>query len=292
MRQHLLYPPPDFQDAYAAKATAGLRVTQSSHVAIVGLARDCAQQLLGNLRQMIPFVSCCRRWSLHIESNDCTDNTPQVLADFCAEYRQATFCYRQLGRESYGAEFAGRRTVAMSEYRTACQKWVGDAVPDADYVVVIDFDQWGGWSNDGLLNGFGWLHEMPEAFGMASVSLFQHDFGNGPHWAHYDLWALRGVGQANCYWDTYQNGYGGFGYNWLPVVGSPPALVSSAFGGLAIYRASAYLAGKYDGTDCEHVPFHRSITAATGQRLYLNPSQRCVMNWLPESSDGGQHSQD
>jgi hypothetical protein len=154
---------------------------------------------------------------------------------------------------------------------------------DADYVVVVDFDAWGGWNDDGVLNGLGWLVELPGAYGMSSVSLFQYDFGHGPQWHHYDLWALRGVGQADCYWDTYQSGYAGFGYTWLPAIGSPPVLVSSAFGGMCIYRADAYLRGTYDGTaDCEHVPFHQSIAEATGQHLYLNPSQRMLMSWMPE----------
>jgi hypothetical protein len=116
---------------------------------------------------------------------------------------------------------------------------------------------------------------------MASVSLFQYDFGNGPQWAHYDLWALRGVGQRDCYWDQYRGGRGGFGYTWMPPVGSPPALVSSAFGGMAIYRTDAYLAGTYDGTtDCEHVPFHQSIARATGQLLYVCPSMRTIVSWM------------
>jgi hypothetical protein len=59
-------------------------------------------------------------------------------------------------------------------------------------------------------------------------------------------------------------------------------------GGLCISRTDAYLAGTYDGADCEHVPFHESIAKATGLGLYLNPSQRCVMRWL----DGGQHGED
>jgi hypothetical protein len=30
------------------------------------------------------------------------------------------------------------------------------------------------------------------------------------------------------------------------------------------------------------VPFHQSIARATGQHLYLNPSQRMLMSWMPE----------
>jgi hypothetical protein len=177
---------------------------------------------------------------------------------------------------------------------------VREHAADADYVVAIDWDQWGGWSHAGVMSGIGWLAEKPDAYGMASVSLNefttlgmgedrQPKIGKG--WTHYDAWALRGVGQADCHWDDYTAGQGGWKHQWLPPVGSPPVLVASAFGGLCIYRTSAFLQGTYAGeTDCEHVPFHRSIAQATGQRLFLNPSQRCVMAWM--SDDEGHHGDD
>jgi hypothetical protein len=288
--QHLMFPISEFGDSFQEKVLVGSRLLSSSRLAIVGLARNCAGPLLENLRRLLGLVENAAGWQLHIETNDNTDDTVQVLTDFCSEHRSATFASHTLGRQQFSAEFAGPRTIALAEYRAACQQWVRECAADADFVIVIDWDQWGGWSSAGLLNGLGWLAKKPDAYGMASVSLFEHDFGDGRRFVHYDLWALRGVGQADCFWDTYLNGYGGFGYTWLPAVGSPPVLVASAFGGLAVYRTAAYLQGTYDGTaDCEHVAFHRSIAAATGQRLYLNPSQRSVMHWM---NDGGQHGDD
>lgn len=280
---HLVYPLEVFGEAFKSRMDEGTRRLSQSRVAFVGLARNCAPQLADNLHRLKQLAGACGSWQLHIEANDCDDDTVQVLADFCKRHPQATFHYQILGHAKFGAEFAGRRTIAMANHRDACQRWVRSCAADADYVVAIDFDQWGGWSHVGLLNGIGWLVELPGAYGMASVSLFQYDFGNGPQWAHYDLWALRGVGQAGCYFDTYTAGIGGWGYMWLPPVGSPPVLVSSAFGGLCAYRTDGYLKGTYDGTsDCEHVPFHASIEKATGQHLYLNPSQRCVMSWMDQ----------
>lgn len=290
MPANLVRPVPSFEAAYDARAATGSEVLARSRIAFVGLARNCAGPLAANLERLLAFASHAAGWQLHIESNDCTDQTLEVLAGFCREHRQATFHYENYGRKHYTAEFSGPRTIALAEYRDKCQRWVRACAADCEFTVVMDWDAWGGWSDSGLVNGLGWLGTMPEAFGMASVSLFQHDFGGGVDWYHYDLWALRGVGQRECYYDTYRNGCGAFGYTWFPPVGSPPVLVSSAFGGLAIYRTAAFLQGTYDGTtDCEHVPFHQSIAKATKQSLYLNPSQRCVMHWLPEQANAGQH---
>jgi hypothetical protein len=283
--QRLLYPHEPFVDSYSDMVGQGADRLRNASVAFVGLARNCALRLSQNLGLAESIGGRCKSWKLHIESNDCQDETVSVLCDFSNQHKNATFHYQVLGRQQFSSEFSGRRTIALAEYRDACQRWVRSCASEVDYVIVVDWDAWGGWTEQGLLNGIGWLVEMQGAYGMASVSLFQHDFGRGPEWLHYDLWALRGIGQPQCYWDTYRNGYGSFSLTWLQPVGSQPVLVASAFGGLCIYRIDAYLKGTYDGVhDVEHVPFHQSIAKATGQHLYLNPSQRMIMSWM-ETAD-------
>lgn len=294
--QHLAYPLPPFSESFQARTMEGMQRLASSRLAIVGLARNCAVRLAENLGRLELLTRHAKGWQLHIETNDNADATVQVLTQYCREHRQATFADQTLGRQQYSSEFAGPRTIALAEYRDACQRWVRDCAAGADYVIVIDWDQWGGWSTQGVLNGLGWLACSDDAYGMASVSLVQmpviapDNEGNvkqRAEWLHYDAWALR----LNSPWDDYTHGFGGWKHHWLPPIGSPPVSVCSAFGALAVYRADAYLAGSYDGTaDCEHVPFHDSAAKATGQRLYLNPSQRCVMHWMP--SDAGKHGDD
>ena len=292
---HLVYPLNVFSQAFVDRCEEGQRRLSTASIAFVGLARNCAVRLSENLGRLERLVQACPAWKLHIETNDNTDATDQVLIDFCAAHPQATFTSQTLGRQQFSAEFAGPRTIALAEYRDACQRWVRDNAADCDYVVAIDWDAWGGWSHAGVLNGLGWLVQLQGAYGMASVSLLEYpqlttDDQNKPTlskgWSHYDAWALR----LNSTWDDYTAGIGGWKHQWLPPVGSPPVKVCSAFGGLTIYRTDAYLKGTYDGTtDCEHVAFHDSIQRATGQHLYLNPSQRCVMSWM---SDAGQHGDD
>lgn len=297
--KRLVYPLERFGDSFKSRAATGFEVIQQSKVAFVGLARNCAVRLAENLGRLESLAATAREWCLHIESNDCEDATLDVLHDFTKQHKQATFHYQVLGRRQYGAEFAGPRTIALAEYRDACQRWVKACAADADYVVVIDWDQWGGWSHAGFMNGLGWLVELQGAYGMASVSLAEYPMLSmgedrkpkvAPNWVQYDAWALR----MNSTWDDYTAGQGGWKHQWLPPVGSDPVRVCSAFGGLAIYRRDAYLKGTYDGTtDCEHVPFHDSIARATGQHLYLCPSMRCLMSWLPEDApDARQHGDD
>lgn len=286
--RHLVAPLASFQSDFELRRQEGLFNLSLSSIAIVGLARNCGKQLQNNLRAAAVLGSHAEEWCLHIETNDNDDDTVDVLGRWKEKWSEVSYRNRTLNRQQFSAEFAGPRTAALAEYRTACQTWVREVAGDTEYTIVIDWDAWGGWSLDGVLNGIGWLVELPGAYGMASVSLMQHPAyaadGSGnvqllPTWLHYDAWALR----LNSSWDDYTSGYGGWKHQWVPVVGSPPVKVCSAFGGLCIYRTEAFLAGKYVGDDCEHVPFHDSIHEATGQHLYLNPSQRCIMRWL----DGG-----
>jgi hypothetical protein len=282
---------PAFEQEHARRVAEG-RVRQSlASVAFVGLARNCDGPLYANLHRVVEEAGRWASWRLHIETNDNTDRTEEVLEAFASEFPQASYRTQALNRQQFAAEFAGPRTVALAEYRTACQEWVREHAADCDYVAVLDFDAWGGWIPDSIASGIGWLLELPGAYGMASVSLMQVDAGSqGRHWVHYDAWALR----LNSYWDDYTAGQGGWKHSWIPAIGSPPVNVCSAFGGLCIYRREAFLKGRYDGADCEHVTFHQSVAEATGQHLFLNPGQRMLMHWTLEASTdgGGNHGDD
>lgn len=293
--RHLLLPLPHFEEAYSLESARGELACRDLTFAFVALARNCEGPLRPNLEALAVLGKRFRDWRLYVEENDSEDGTATVLAQFAERNTRAFVRSRTLGRQHYGQEFAGPRTIALAEYRSSCQEWVRGNFSEADYVVIVDLDAWGGWSHGGFMSGVGMLETMPDAYGMASVSIMQHPaFENTPDgqakptkaWLHYDAWALR----LNSYWDDYTAGHGGWKHHWIPPVGSPPVRVCSAFGGMTIYRTAAFLAGTYDGrTDCEHVSFHRSVAAQTGQHLYLCPSMRMVMYWV---TDGGQHGDD
>ena len=290
---HLVYPLDPFAADFARAYSIGVEAWADADVAIVGLARNCGPRLDANLARLLQLVADCRSWRLHIRTNDNTDDTEAVLVRFCMDNPKATFHTQTLDRPQFSAEFAGPRTVALAEYRTACQEWVRQHCPDSTYTLVIDWDAWGGWSHAGVMHGVGSLATTTDAYGMASVSLLEHPVSindsNGPRMSSafltYDAWAMRGVGQPTNYWDDYTAGMGGWKHHWIPPVGSPPVVVASAFGGMAIYDTQAYLAGTYDGSDCEHVGLHRTISQRTGLNLYLDPAMRMIMSWLERTAD-------
>lgn len=279
---HVVCPVDVFAAEFAERVEAGEKVLAKSRVDFVGLARNCERSLPLNLDHARRTGELAAGFRIHIVENDSEDRTKEILTSFAASEKQATASMKDRGRRMRSTEWAGERTAELAEYREECRRFVESG--DSDYTVVVDWDAWGSWTSVGLLNGLAYIDSMPNAYGMASVSLVElpqvHATPDGrlvlqPTWLHYDCWALR----LNSYWDDYSTGMGGWKHGWLPPVGSPPVQVCSAFGGVCVYRTQDYLLGRYDGSDCEHVPFHRSIAEATGRLLYLNPSQRTVMKW-------------
>ncbi len=110
---------------------------------------------------------------------------------------------------------------------------------------------------------------------MASVSLFEirDNFGE-VHLSHYDQWAFR--------WQSFTpRKMEAWFTRWIPPVGSPPILVHSAFGGLAVYKAAPFHASHYYSElgDIEHVGLHKCLKS-NGYDVFLNPSSRVTMQWI------------
>ena len=273
--------------AYWRAVESGERIAYACDVTfILGLCRNSMPAIQLNTQRLERLGSRFWSWQAFVYENDSEDGTAEHLRAWAESCEQATVETVKHDRPQLSAEKSKRRTDALAEYRNRCLEWARDHIPTGanHRIIVIDFDTWGGWSDDGVMNGLHWLEELPGAAGMASVSTVEMAIESHPLGKlriHYDAWAFR----LN-HWHEHDMLW--FPH-WHPPVGSDPIRCNSAFGGMAIYRPDAFFAGGYFGGDCEHVHHHRKIQAATGLSMYLNPSQRLVMNWIP---DGGQHSHD
>lgn len=276
--------------AYWHAVECGERIALNTDATFLGLCRNSMPQIQLNTQRLERLGERFKSWRAFIYENDSADGTGEYLNSWAAKTPNVEVQSETHDRPQLSSEKSKRRTDALAEYRQRCLEWARGRQPGqgAHRVIVIDFDTWGGWSDDGVLAGLHWLEELPGAAGMASVSTIEMRVPEHPAGKlriHYDSWAFR----LN-HWAEHDMSW--FPY-WWPPVGSSPVPCNSAFGGMAIYRPDAFFAGTYSGGDCEHVNFHRTIQQATGMRMWLNPSQRMVMHWIPsESSDARQHGND
>jgi len=263
----------DYVDSYKEHVEFGRVEARRQKLAIVSICRSAMPYLTNTLRLVDELAGLWRDCSLYVYENDSTDETAAVLDDFAIR-QWVTVEHDTLG----GADARGfepERTVRLAKCRTRCQEWVRRSAADANYVMVLDTDPHGGFSVDGVLNSLGWFCEMlGESFhrrepgAMASHSLFVKKESGGYGVAAYDAWAAR----INHWADDRQMQWF---HLFMPPVGSEPIPMNSAFGGLCLYRREAYLAGIYEGGDCEHVSHHKAMQRA-GYQLFLNPSSRYV----------------
>ena len=274
----LLPPDPEFVEEYAQAVQFGREVASRSSIAFVFLARNSMPWLPQTLALIEQTGACFESWSAFAMENDSVDSTKDVLTEW-ADNRQRQASLNTYARPHLSHTMTQERTVALAEYRNACRQWVQDG-DSVDLVCVLDSDSWGGWSVDGLLTSVAHI-ARGDWWGLASYSWCEMNTPHGPYAAGYDAWACRWT-----WWS--QRSHDWFHHLHLPV-GSRPVEMNSAFGQLAVYRANAYLRGRYSGETCEHVPYHRSIAEHPDTRgsFGLNPSSRVVSFWVPEH--GRQH---
>jgi hypothetical protein len=267
--------------AYWQAVEAGEHSAKNVDALFVGLCRNSMPQIQLNTQRLERLGERFKSWRAFIYENDSEDGTAEHLRSWAAGRDNVEVRTERHARPQLSTEKTARRTNALAEYRNVCREWASRQTSDAvQRIFVIDFDTWGGWSDDGVMTGIYWLEQLPGAAGMASVSTIDLAFPQHPDGKvriHYDAWAFR----LN-HWAEHDMTW--FPY-WWPPVGSHPVACHSAFGGMAIYRPEAFFAGTYSGGDCEHVSFHRTIYEATSMRMWLNPSQRMVMNWISEPAE-------
>lgn len=263
----------DYVDSYNEHVEFGRVEARRQKLAIVAICRNAMPYLRNTLTLVDELAGLWRDCSLYVYENDSTDETARVLDDFAIR-QWVTVEHDTLGGED-SRGFEPERTARLAKCRARCQDWVRRHAADANYVMVLDADPHGGFSVDGVLNSLGWFCQMlGESFhrrepgAMASHSLFVREEQGGFGVAAYDAWAAR----LNHFEDRRDHGWF---HMLMPPVGSDPIPMNSAFGGLCLYRREAYLAGVYEGGDCEHVLHHKAMQKA-GYQLFLNPGSRYV----------------
>ena len=241
-------------------------------VLITGCVRDAAATLRSEVQRFQQALCDVQEVRWFLVESDSEDDTPSVLAALAEEME--SFRFKVLGQlrqrwPERTERLAHCRTHYLDELRSPRHQ-------DVDVVVIADFD--------GVCNVF-----SQEAWQSAWIRDDWAVCTANQKGLYYDIWALRHP--EWCPDDCWQR------FRSLCASGIAPkeALhqavhsrmvhvpgdsdwieVDSAFGGLAIYRRTALLAGRYTGIDtagggiCEHVSLHRRIRA-DGGRIFINP---------------------
>ena len=157
----------------------------------------------------------------------------------------------------------------MAYFRNRClEEILKPKYKDFDYVIVIDLDLLGGFSVNGISSSFGYDDwDLIAANGCS----FLHFITNGS-FSYYDQLAYRDKEKRRITGYSLDDESGSFAprpnYDVKDTSLHP---VTSAFGGLAIYRKEIFDVCSYDGYDCEHICLHDCMLAHGYKKMYTNP---------------------
>lgn len=254
-----------------------------ARVLICGVARNCEQSIANSVAALYDAAKQFGEVRFHIVESDSSDGTIRALGQLSELYPL-----------TFQSEGKLRRTMPLRTERIAyCRNQLVDLVRasefgEIDFVLMADLDG---------------LNESISAEGLSSCWEVQAPWGvltaNQPN-GYYDIWALRHSDwmPGDC-WENYRSLEPKFGKKiakeiavssrQIAIPTSARVIeVDSAFGGLGLYRTTAFLSGKYRGTNpdgseiCEHVPFHAQLRGA-GHRIFINPA---FVNSTPQEHVG------
>ena len=269
--------PFDLLDNYNKKIEEGEMMWKEKKVIICGLARNCENRIVKNIDLVNELGKYFKEYKIIIFENNSYDNTRKKIRS----YPEVDLIGNNDG-ENFSSGYEESRIKRLSKYRSQVQNHIREKYSDYDHVIVLDFDI-RIFSIDGILTSLAWNKDFDV---MGSVSLKNEpELGSEDGFIHYDRWAFKfHTWQEE--WSIRQEMDMRWFWYWKPPIGAKPIECLSVFGGLAIYKMEAFLSGTYGHKHpeeiggyitSEHNQFHYTLHQNGYNKIFINPSQRCIM---------------
>lgn len=230
-----LYPPRKRHE-YNRRVCAGYEYARHMNLAIVGLAYNCETEVTLNIARMKQLGSYFKSYDLRIFESNSTDGTSEAISS----YGVSKVCSRPKFEPLSPVRFH-----YMAFLRNDYMKYLETVCPD--YVLVYDFDIFGGFSYDGVMHSLSYRKDAIGSNGLIYT----------PERKFYDYISLifqdKRKGDADVRYDR----------------GDELVKVESVFGGMCLYKYSSIAGLRYSGhyAGCEHTSINSKVDC------YLNPSQ-------------------
>jgi len=248
-----------------------LQEVEIKKINVYALFRDSEENIHRTLEQISNLTTLPGfEFNFYYYCNDSTDNTRQILQDWCALYG-GKLLYEELNAPKFGSVESEIRVSLLSYYRNK-NKEMGKDTP-SDYSLVIDTDLV--WGNSDFLALYDFMEEN-QNFVAATSNCRQNvpdlTFNEASD-SFYDVYAFRDkIGLGGVYFaDTpfYRKEDKENFQNMLPVE------VNSAFGGFCLFDSWAFDKEKWATFgDSEHVALCGELRAYG--RIAIVPTSRPV----------------
>jgi hypothetical protein len=261
---------PNSSELYFSRINKGLNIASNSSVCILGLARDCERQIEYNLGRVKTLCNFFKKSYVKIFENDSEDSTPIIIKNWESNNKNFKSSIKKYNLPKNQPDYSLCRRERMSFYRNQYLEekiWL-----DYDYTIIYDFDLFGGFSYEGILNSIGFEKDW---LVIGSNSLYYDIYNEKPRRLYYDTYALTLIedNPESDYSKEKQERYNLLQFNR----GEEPFEVKSVFGGIAIYKSHSLIDCKYTSHLCDHQTIAEQIRYKGG-KIFLNPSQIVLLN--------------
>lgn len=248
---------------YNRARDAGYEVAAGATLAVGVLIHnrvDLARLLRARLEALTGLFEEAR---IYILGEDSTDGTEELIREWGRASPELVRRVQAVSSARGVARIAALRNLLLEAI---------EADPPTDFIMMLDGDLEGPISLDGVAHT---MASFDEDSGLSAVAAFGVN-----NWLGLDT-SLPFLGY------TYYDPFAFREHDWEHTAsdpatrwrlgnlrrGDPLLSVRSAFAGCAIYRSEAVRGLRYhlDGSECEHVRFHRAL-ASRGGRMSVNPS--------------------
>lgn len=272
------FPPKVNVEDYWRRVEDGYKHMKESTIVVTGLARDIGDntdKTIAKLRQMVPLF---KEFKVIIMENDSKDETRKKFLNVEKEgwlwvirCKEDPDCRLKKQSAATHGLINVKRMVKMASFRNMCLDEIRLRYPNFDYMMVMDMDLDGPISMDGLATCFSYNYWDA----MAANGLASRFMSNGTSLQPYDTLALVSKDQSippldiRILWNHLQSMF-----RSTPQRGEKPTLVTSAFGGVCLYRLAPILEKNilYSGEHCEHIMFHLHMAKHGLNQIFVNPS--------------------
>ena len=249
---------------------------KNSRIVICGLCRNIKDRLVKNIPKFENTGKLFKDYRVVIFENDSEDGTRELIKDWSQKNNKVVLlnccnmnsCECRLNeREMYNIGiFSTERMKKMAFFRNQYLNYVKNNCSDFDYMLVVDMDMEGSYSNQGLFNCLSYDFDMmcingkipiPSTLGMAVLTYDALAFEKD------NLKIKNNIGDSI---------YKYIQMNKLVYDKNNPIKIVSGFNGMAIYNIKSILNSQYDSKDnCEHIDFHKNMIENGYDKIFINP---------------------
>ena len=262
----------------------GKKVLSESNIIVCSIVRDCGRGLKRNIPIIDSICDLSNSYQVIIFENDSVDKTKSRLENWAKERKNISVLSESYKTQTIPSKeknnlvnpyYSEARISKMALYRNKYLSYIKENKLEADYVIIVDLDVFH-ISLNGILSSFG----VNNDWDVITANGISRSFSSKFRRRYHDAYALTECGLENI--PQTEKTINENRYKWAFLKNGMPLIpVTSAFGGLGIYKKKAIEGCRYgvilnadQRVECktEHFYLYNEMKQKGYNKIFINPS--------------------